>query len=225
MKTISANSCCKKTVLNPYETNRYKMLIKPISRFIAVSLVSLVALGCATKPPSNAENICAIFKEKRSWAKAAKKVQKKWGVPTSINMAFIYQESGFQHNAKPPRKKLFGFIPTKRISSSRGYSQALKGTWELYQRKTGNADAKRKNFADSINFIGWYNHTSSKKIKIGKNDPYNLYLAYHEGWGGYKKMAWAKNPAVKEAAKKVKARAKTYAYQLRSCTRKRNANK
>lgn len=187
--------------------------------------MSLATLGCVTKPPSNTEDICTIFKEKRGWSKAAKKAQKKWGVPSSINMAFIHQESRFQHNAKPPRKKLFGFIPAKRTSSSRGYSQALKGTWNLYQRKVGNADADRKNFADSIDFIGWYNHQSFRRVRINKNDPYNLYLAYHEGWGGYKKMTWAKNSTVKAVAKKVKARAEAYARQLRSCSRKRNANK
>ena len=35
--------------------------------------------GCAPAPPSNPDNICAIFREKPDWHDAALKVQKKWG--------------------------------------------------------------------------------------------------------------------------------------------------
>ena len=46
-------------------------------------------------------------------------------------------ESDFDWLAKPPRHKLFKVIPFKRPSSSFGYSQAIKGTWEQYKNETG----------------------------------------------------------------------------------------
>ena len=39
---------------------------------------SLLVAACATTPPENVENICAIFEEKRGWYKAAKKSEKRW---------------------------------------------------------------------------------------------------------------------------------------------------
>ena len=62
-------------------------------------------------------------------------------------MATIYTESSFRHNAKPPRKWYLGFIPGKRASSAYGYSQALDGTWDRYQKETGRWGASRTDFA------------------------------------------------------------------------------
>ena len=66
-----------------------------------------------------------------------KKLRKKWGTPVHLQLAFIKMESDFDWLAKPPRHKLklFKVIPYKRPSSSFGYSQAVKGTWEQYKRK------------------------------------------------------------------------------------------
>ena len=47
-------------------------------------------------------------------------------------------ESDFDWLAKPARQKIFKVIPYKRPSSSFGYSQAVKGTWEQYKKETGN---------------------------------------------------------------------------------------
>ena len=63
--------------------------------------------------------------------------------------------------AKPPRQKIFKVIPFKRPSSSFGYSQAVKGTWEQY-KETGNKLATRARFKDSVDFIGWYTNKSSR---------------------------------------------------------------
>ena len=49
-------------------------------------------------------------------------------------------ESDFDWLAKPPRHKLFKIIPYKRKSSSLGYSQAVKGTWEQYKNETNSSD-------------------------------------------------------------------------------------
>ena len=65
-------------------------------------------------------------------------------------------ESNFDWLAKPPRQKLFKIVPYKRLSSSFGYSQAIKGTWKQYKLETGNKFATRTRFKDSVDFIGWY---------------------------------------------------------------------
>ena len=83
----------------------------------------LALAGCATAPPSNPDNICAIFREKPDWHDAALKVQKKWGAPVPIPMAMMYQESSFKQDAVPPRYYFLGLIPWGRVSSAYGYAQ------------------------------------------------------------------------------------------------------
>ena len=67
----------------------------------------------------------------------------------SYNFSFCKQESGFNRYAKPKRTKLFKIIPYKRPSSSLGYSQAVKKTWEQYKTETNNPLALRTRFKDS----------------------------------------------------------------------------
>ena len=62
-------------------------------------------------------------------------------------------ESDFDWLAKPERLKLFKIIPYKRPSSSFGYSQAVKGTWEQYKRENNRPLATRARFKDSVDFI------------------------------------------------------------------------
>ena len=83
---------------------------------LAAPLVALA--GCGTTPPTNVEDICAIFEEKSRWYRAANKSEKRWGTPVHVQLAIIRQESTFKFNARPPRKKVLGFIPWKRPSSA-----------------------------------------------------------------------------------------------------------
>ena len=147
----------------------------------------VVISACATAPPKNVENICAIFEEKRDWYRAAKKSEKKWGTPKHVQMSIIRQESSFIFDAKPPRTKLFGFIPWKRPSNAYGYAQALDSTWEWYKDDSGRWFADRDDFDDAIDFVGWYTNMSNKTEGISKWDPYNQYLAYHEGQAGWRR--------------------------------------
>ena len=94
-------------------------------------------------------------------------------------------ESDFNWLAKPPRHRLFKVIPYKRLSSSLGYSQAVKGTWEQYKNETNKPLATRVRFRDSVDFIGWYTNKTEKILKFQK-DSFRQYIAYHEGWGNYK---------------------------------------
>ena len=97
-----------------------------------------------------------------------KKLSKKWGTPIYIQLAIIKMESDFDWLAKPPRQKIFKVIPFKRPSSSFGYSQAVKGTWEQYKKETGNKLASRARFKDSVDFIGWYTNKTETILKISK---------------------------------------------------------
>jgi len=134
-----------------------------------------------------------------------------------ILMATIYTESNFEPRARPPRTKLFGVIPWKRPSTAYGYSQALDGTWERYQRETGRFAARRTNFGDAIHFVGWYHATSNRTNGIAKTDAYNLYLAYYSGHAGYSRGSWRGNAGVQRAAQRATTMANRYAGQLQGC--------
>lgn len=185
-----------------------------------VALLAVGLAGCATAP-SNTRNACAIFEQKdglfNNWRRAAEKTEREYGVPVPILMATMYTESGFEQRARPPRRKLLGFIPWKRPSTAYGYSQALDGTWEGYQRSTGRYTARRTNFADAIRFIGWYHQQSHIKNGIDYNDPYNMYLAYHSGHKGYERGAWRARPEATRGAKRFTEITYNYARQLQQC--------
>ena len=173
--------------------------------------------------PSNTSNSCLIFDERYLWYKHAKKVEQKWGTPIYIQLAIIKMESDFDWLAKPARQKIFKVIPYKRPSSSFGYSQAVKGTWEQYKKETGNKLATRVRFKDSVDFIGWYTSKSETILKISKQDAFKQYLAYHEGWGNFKH--YKKNKKVIGLAKKVEKQSNIYKKQLLSCSNSLNKNK
>ena len=185
-------------------------------------LIIFLISGCSSVP-SNISNSCSIFNEKYLWYKHAKKSEEKWGTPIYLQLAIIKMESGFDWLAKPPRQKLFKIIPYKRPSSSFGYSQAVKGTWEQYKKETGNKFATRTRFKDSVDFIGWYTNKSENILKISKKDAFKQYVAYHEGWGNYKH--YNKNKKIINLAKRVEKQSKVYKSQLTECGSKLNKNK
>ena len=163
------------------------------------------------------DNICYIFKEYSRWYKATKKANKRWGIPVSVQMAIIHQESRFKAKALPGKKYILFFIPWGRLSSANGYSQAKNETWEAYKKATGRRFASRKNFSHSVDFVGWYLNNSAKELHISKDNAYALYLAYHEGNGGYKRKTYLQKPWLVQVAQKVSARASMYRGQLLRC--------
>ena len=185
-------------------------------------LLVLFFTGCSSIP-QNTSNSCSIFNERYLWYKHAKNTEKKWGTPIYIQLAIIKMESDFDWLAKPPRQKLFKIIPFKRPSSSFGYSQAVKGTWEQYKKETGNKLATRTRFKDSVDFIGWYTDKTESLLKISKKDTFRQYLEYHEGWGGYKN--YKNNQKVIVLAQKVKKQSDKYKAQLQNCQKRLNKNK
>ncbi|MBF0212179.1 MAG: transglycosylase SLT domain-containing protein [Magnetococcales bacterium] len=174
--------------------------------------------GCATAPTiQRTDDACAIFEDQGSWYDDTRKVWKKWGVPVHVQLAIIHQESRFKHDAKPARSRLFWFIPGPRPSSAFGYAQALDETWESYKKNTGSRWADRDNFADAVDFIGWYVDLSHRKCGIAKTDVRQQYLAYHEGQQGFNRKSYLKKGWLLETAKRVEKNAIRYREQLARC--------
>ena len=186
-------------------------------------ILSVIFITGCSSIPQNTKNSCSIFNERYLWYKHAKKTEQKWGTPIYVQLAIIKMESDFDWLAKPARQKLFKIIPFKRPSSSFGYSQAVKGTWEQYKSETGNKLATRARFKDSVDFIGWYTDKTESILKISKGDVFRQYIAYHEGWGAYKN--YKNNPKVISLAKKVKNQSDKYKSQLKKCQKRLNKNK
>ena len=194
--------------------------------FSGILLGGLLMLmgGCAFIPDDqtpiskiNISNACQIFQGRSSWYGTMKKAYRKWGTPVHVQLAIIYQESKFRADARPISRGLFGFFPGRRLSSAFGYAQALDGTWAHYKQKTGNSGADRDDFRDAVDFIGWYNNVSHKKLRISKWDARKLYLAYHEGHGGYAAKSYRKKAWLLRVAKKVKRNAARYRKQMSRC--------
>ena len=160
---------------------------------------------------------CKLFSERYLWYKHVKKSSETYDVPVHIILAFVNKESGFNRWAKPKRTKLFKVIPYKRSSSSFGYSQAVKKTWELYKNETNNPLALRARFKDSVMFIGWYISKTNKINKISLNDSYSQYLNYYLGWGNYANKAYKKDKKAIIFAKSVQKQSKIYKSQLKEC--------
>ena len=187
------------------------------SFFLSLFLITACA---SSSPPVSTSDVCKIFKEKRSWYKAAKKNEDRWDIPVSVTMAIIKQESSFIAAAKPGRTKLLGFIPWKRESSAKGYAQAIDGTWELYLKDRGGWFKSRNDFDDAVDFIGWYNSKSVKQLKIEKHNARALYLAYHEGRGGYRRGSHRTKPWLLVVADKVQRQSDRYNLQYQKCKKK-----
>lgn len=185
---------------------------------VVIALFVLLSVSaCTSAPPRNVNNLCAIFEEKDDWYDDAADARDEWGSPIPVMMAIMYQESRFQADAKPPRRKLLGFIPWFRPSSAYGYPQAKDATWEEYKDDGGSFGADRDDFADAIDFIGWYNYKSRQRSGISAQNTYGLYLAYHEGHGGFNRGTYKQKPWLMAVARKVESRANTYQSQLLVC--------
>ena len=205
----------KKTTPKPKTAQRTK---NRRAGLLAAGIVALALTGCAEPQPRNIADACDMLSQRAHWYEAARDAQQRWNVPMAVLLAFIHQESSFKARAKPPRRKLFGFLPWfGRVASAYGYSQALDETWDEYRKETKNTFARRSNFEDSVDFIGWYNHKSVRELKIKPNNAYALYLAYHEGRSGYRSKSYAAKTWLVKTANKVQRRKATYERQLATC--------
>lgn len=155
----------------------------------------------------NFDNLCLIYERHPDWETAANASYQKWGTPPWIILAMVHQESRFKANARPADTSSGAF----------GFAQATDAAWYDYQKHTNQWDAKRNHLKDALDFMGWYNNESNKRLGISKNDPFKLYLAYHEGHTGYQNRSYLNEKWLPPVAKKVAERARLYARQAQQC--------
>lgn len=188
-----------------------------VFKFSLILLSLGVLAGCATAPPYNDKNACAIFNQYPDWYWKSLSAYRHWGVPISVQLAIIRQESHFKADAATQRKTVLGFIPWGHITSAYGYAQAIDATWKEYQKSTGRTGADRDDYGDAVDFIGWYANNAHKQAGISKRNAYELYLAYHEGIGGYQQKTYNRKPWLIQIAHKVQHHANVYRNQIAKC--------
>jgi hypothetical protein len=172
----------------------------------------------APDPPANPENICEIFREHPVWYDYANDSRQRWGTPIATQIAFVYYESSFRSHARPPRTLLWGFIPWTRPTTAYGYAQALDPAWREYLQANGEGwFTVRTDMEHALDFVGWYNQLSHRQLGIPFSAPRKLYLAYHEGRGGYARRSFEEKPDVMDLAARVQTRAFRYDNQLKTC--------
>ena len=128
-----------------------------MSRLLRATALLILVAACGSgnySAPRNLDNACSIVDQRPKYLTAMKNTERKYGVPVAVQMATIYQESKFIGNARTPHQYTLGVIPMGRQSSAYGYSQALDGTWEEYQKAAGNRRGKRDDIDDATDFMG-----------------------------------------------------------------------
>ncbi len=194
-----------------------------MSRFLRAALLLLLLASCGGgreyAAPRQLDDACAIIRERPQYLRAMKATERRWGVPVAVQMAVIHQESKFIGNTRTPHRFALGVIPMGRQSTAYGYSQALNGTWEEYQKTAGGRGAKRDRIDDATDFMGWYFSETTRKLGIPLDNAEAQYLAYHEGRSGYASQSHLGKPWLVQVAAKVGSRATMYSQQLAGCSR------
>ena len=191
-----------------------------MSRVFRALVLLLLVSSCGSRDfeaPRNLDNACSILEQRPHFRRAFRNVERRWGVPTAAMMAMIYQESRFIGNARTPHQYVLGVIPVGRQSSAFGYSQALDGTWEEYQRAHAGYGVRRDDIHDATEFMAWYMTQSREELGIPLNDVRNQYLAYHDGRTGYRRGTYRNKPWLMRIAGEIEARAVLYQNQLARC--------
>lgn len=195
-----------------------------MSKTLRALIVVLLVASCGggqSSAPRNLDNACSILKERPQYLRAFRKVERKWGVPMHVMMATIHQESKFVSDARTPFRYVLGVIPMGRQSSAYGYSQALDGTWEEYQKAQNRRSARRNRINDATDFMGWYFNQTRDRNGIALHDARNQYLAYHEGHTGYSRGSYNQKAWLVGVAAKVDARSAMYRDQISGCRLRR----
>lgn len=188
-----------------------------ISIALVAVLLSLPWLACVGGPPDEPDDICSIFREKRGWHQGAVRARERWGVPESVQLAIIHQESSFRATARPPRKSFLWVLPGRRVSSAYGYGQVVDETWDRYRRAEDRRRASRDDFGDVVDFIGWYADRIHRRTGVAKSNATELYAAYHEGPGGYLRGTHLSKGWLSRVAVRVGHRASRYQAQYETC--------
>ncbi len=192
--------------------------VKAACKILAAALIFVAIAGCAEKFSRDPQDLCDYLAKRSGWFKAIETASIKWSVPQSLILAFIQHESLFDAEARPPRRKILWVIPGPRRSSAYGFAQAIDATWEAYLSATDNRRARRDNFADASDFVGWYVNTNAKTTGISRTDTYQQYLIYHEGAGGFRRGSHKSKKWLLKVAARIQEKEKRYRQQLSQCT-------
>ena len=178
-------------------------------------ILSLCLLSGCSRTVQHTSNACDILYQSPNWYRYHKHFAARSGVEISTVMAFIAKESAFEQHARPVKSWLIPqLVVWEYASSSYGYSQATKGTWQSFQKAYPYANYSREDYPSSVAFISWYLHHHAQSV--AKDDIYTQYLKYHDG----PRMKLHKvNASTKAYAMQVQHQARVYARQLASCTR------
>lgn len=192
-------------------------------RLFILGAPAALAACVSTARPDQPGDACAIFEQHESWWRSCRRAERRWGAPPQLQLAIIRQESGFDHNARPPRGRFLFFFPGARASSAHGYAQALRSTWEEYRRESGVGGADRDEFRDAADFVSWYCGKTREQLGVPYSNAHAHYLAYHEGRGGYSRGSYRGNRTLLAAADRVQSWSDAYAAQLNRCERRLNS--
>ena len=184
---------------------------------ILLTLAFLTACGSSSRTevsyrdpgdpqPRNTDDACAIFAQYPHWRDHIEAASEKWGTPPEVKMAIIWRESRFHPTASPG------------TSSAYGYAQAIDGTWDWYRSATGQNSARRDNFEDASDFVGWYMDRTRKSNGLSYWDSYRQYLAYHEGHTGFERGSYRGNARLLNAAQEVQTMAAKFRQQMATCS-------
>ncbi|WP_417531078.1 lysozyme-like domain containing protein [Marinobacter lipolyticus] len=207
----------RKRRLNVWKS-RLKWFGLPTLGVVVAAWATLRFSLLAPDPPLHQDNVCEIFREHPVWYDYARASQEKWGTPIATQMAFVYYESSFRSHARPPRTTLWGFIPWTRPTTAYGYAQALDPAWGEYLDANGDGlFVVRTHMEHALDFVGWYNYLTNRKLGVSFYSPQKLYLAYHEGRTGYARRSYDAKPDVVDLASRVQTRAFRYHNQLKTC--------
>jgi hypothetical protein len=176
-------------------------------------------MSYSNSPPKQQHDICAVFEQYPQWYGYARQSEHTWGTPIATQMAFVRHESSYRGDAKPAME-WFLFIPLGRPSSATGYAQAQDPAWGEYEDERGGWFSSRDDMEDALDFIGWYNHKSHRQLGISNSNTRALYLAYHEGRGGYRRGSYKNKPQLLDVADRVARTATQYGTQLKQCEEK-----
>ncbi len=192
-----------------------------VFRSVIIGVLSLVLLsGCASGPPDQVHDACLILQDNRSWWRDLQRTERRWGVSPGTQLAFLKKESSFNRNARPARRRLLGFIPGARPPSAFGYPQARDGPWDWYREDTGRRGADQNVFGEGGVFSGCTANKPHRLSGFSPNAPYSLYLAYHEGHGGYNRRTYRNKDWLLRAARTVQTDAERYDAQISRCERR-----
>lgn len=185
----------------------------------ALILGAAAALGaCVSNDPvDDPGDACEMFETQDGWWRSVKRAQDRWGAPPALQLAIMRQESGFNHNARPPRGRILFIFPGRRASSAHGYAQALNSTWAEYERARGDDGLDRNEFSDAADFVSWYAGRTHRELNVPWRDARAHYLAYHEGRGGYSRGTYRGNATLLASADRVQSYYNTYAEQIDRC--------